>query len=359
MKNTILKPTIYLLIFLGIFLIGCNDKKDNTTTNLLALYLFSGDPTDTTNLNTPLGRASATANVVSSISANSTTSSNSGNFTMRNPNTKQPLDKQLLAAIVKIYQHGKDPVVAKEEISKIVKENFIQKANSTEKILTAWSSATSVNGRNEYTYSGTLKGRIFEKKMQNIPLGGGTTCPILTYFGAYSNYNSLQEKGTAVFTNGLYSVSQSNILDYRNKADVVFNDFGTLYTDEFAYYKELKKSNISLLQSDCAGVTKLYEIVDRVTKPATVNGALSFESSYEVASSPPNIRFYVKSKANSNGFVITQGSITTPTLVIENLSFDGVFDLVNSGTTVVGTVKVTISGKINGDVLTESLTITL
>ncbi|PJZ44334.1 hypothetical protein [Leptospira brenneri] len=345
------------LLFLSVFLTGCHEKKDNTTNNLLALYLLSGDPTDTMNLNTPLGRASATANVVSSISANSTTVSNSGSFTMKNPNMKQPLDKQLLAAIHKIYQYGKDPVVAKEVMAEFISTNFPEKNGKVEKVLTAWSGATVVNGRNEYTYSGTLKGRVFEKKTMNMYLNASTTCPVTTYFAALSNQNSLPEKGNAVFSNGKISISQSSSGDYRNQASIVFNDFGSIYTDSFAYYKDIRKNGASSPSLTCAGFQEAYERQDRFTKPATLNGPLSFESTYLLSGSGSVLRLKSKSISNSNGLVISQDTITTPALTIESLTYDSEFDVTISGTTYTGTIKVTITGKINGDTLTETLTI--
>ncbi|MCW7468201.1 hypothetical protein [Leptospira kanakyensis] len=357
MKNSILKPTIYILIFLSVFLIGCHEKKDNTTNNLLALYLLSGDPTDTMNLNTPLGRASATANAISSISANSTTVSNSGSFTMKNPNMKLPVDQQLLAAIHKIYQYGKDPVVAKQVMSELIAKNFPQKNGKVEKVLTAWSGATVVNGRNEYTYSGTLKGRVFEKRTTNMTLNGAA-CPVTAYFVALIQQSQLAEKGIAVFSNGKLSVSQTNTLgDSINKADVIFNDFGSIYTDSFAYYKELKKLNGLPIIGTCEGLQTSYALQDNFTKPVTMNGPLSFESTYLVSASFPNIRFRAKSFSNSNGLVISQGNITTPSLVIESLSYDTEVDVVSSNNLLSGTIKVTITGKINGDTLTENLSV--
>ncbi|TGL39719.1 hypothetical protein [Leptospira perdikensis] len=357
MKNSILKPTIYLLIFLSVFLIGCHEKKDNTTTNLLTLYMLSGDPTDTMNLNTPLGRASATANVVSSISSNSTTVSNSGSFTMKNPNMKLPLDRQLLAAIHKIYQYGKDPVVAKEVMAEFIATNFPQKNGKVEKVLTAWSGATVVNGRNEYTYSGTLKGRVFEKRSTNMTVNGAA-CPITAYFVAQLQQNQLAEKGNAVFSNGKLSVSQTNTLgDSINKADIVFNNFGSIYTDSFAYYKEMKKMNSLPTIGTCEGLQTSYAMQDNYTKPVTMNGPLSFESTYLVTGSFPTIRFRAKSVSSSNGLTISQGDITTPSLVIESLSYDSEFDLVSSNSKLAGTIKVTITGKINGATLTENLTV--
>ncbi|TGL10191.1 hypothetical protein [Leptospira meyeri] len=357
MKKNTIQATISTLLFLSVFLTGCHDKKENTTHNLLALNLLSGDPTDTMNLNTPLGRASATANVVSSISSNSTTVSNSGSFTMKNPNLKQPLDKQLLAAIHKIYQYGKDPVVAKEVMAEFISTNFPEKNGKVEKVLTAWSGATVVNGRNEYTYSGTIKGRVFEKRSMNQTLNGAP-CPINAYFVAMLQQNTLAEKGNAVFSNGKLSVSQTNTIgDSINKADVVFNDFGSIYTDSFAYYKEMKKINTLPTLGTCEGLQTSYTTQDNFTKPVIVNGPLSFESTYLVSASFPSIRFRAKSISSSNGLVISQGNTTTPSLIIESLSYDSEFDLVSSNNRLTGTIKVTITGKINGASLTENLTV--
>lgn len=145
--------------------------------------------------------------------------------------------------------------------------------------------------------------------------------------------------------------------DSINKADIVFNDFGSIYTDSFAYYKEMKNFNTLPSLGTCEGLQTSYATQDNFTKPVTMNGPLSFESTYLVSGSYPSIRFRAKSLSSSNGLIISQGNTATPSLVIESLSYDSEFDLVASNNRLSGTIKVTITGKINGESLTENLTV--
>lgn len=150
MKTTMPKISLAFVTLIAILALTCKDKKDDTNTNLLALYLLQGDRTDTTNINTPLGRASATANVVSSIGTSVTTPSNSSNFAF-NTKVKKSIDQQLMAIISEIYLNGKDPILAKELIGNFIQQNLVPTQGRNEKVFTGWTGPTSSGGRNNYT----------------------------------------------------------------------------------------------------------------------------------------------------------------------------------------------------------------
>lgn len=356
MKTTMPKISLAFVALIAILALTCKDKKDDTNTNLLALYLLQGDRTDTTNINTPLGRASATANVVSSIGTSVTTPSNSSNFAF-NTKVKKSIDQQLMAIISEIYLNGKDPILAKELIGNFIQQNLVPTQGRNEKVFTGWTGPTSSGGRNNYTYSGTVKGRDFVKKPITLTISG-QPCTIETYQFATTSPTQFAERGTATFSNGQYSVSASNSNDITNRANIQFNGFGSIYTDAFAYYKDINRNGIGTPSATCEGFKTAYSRFDRFTKPVTMNGPLSFESTY-LASGTLSGSFSLKSKSTSNstGLVITQDNTTTPSLTIESLVYDSNFALSFAGSSYTGTVTITITGKINGDTLTETLTL--
>ncbi|TGN21148.1 hypothetical protein [Leptospira idonii] len=348
-----LKLTTLAITISCIFVSSCKeDKKDDSALLLGLAYLASNNAANQTgDINTPVGRAVATASIVSTISGSVATNSQSGNFSY---NHKQFGEQKLMALVHEIYENGKDPIVAKEAVRKFLKETRLENKNVRE--LTGWSSGT-VNGSGEtvYTYNGTVDGYIFKKTTLNLPVSG-TNCQVEMY-GGYTSLSGLTKQGTAVFSDGEYkSKSSGGTSTYTNKAAVQFNDFGSVYTDNFGYYKYYKEKGRTT-SLDCASIQQSYQEILPFTKLVTITGNMSFENQNILTGTASSLIFTVTSQANSNGLVITQNGTTTPSLVIENLKMVAASNLRTSGSSYAGNFNITISGKINGENLTESITV--
>ncbi|WP_411823429.1 hypothetical protein [Leptospira sp. 'Mane'] len=347
----------FLLLIATLSLVSCKeDKKDNTPLFIGLALLSRGDSASKTgDINTTIGKANATASIVSTISSSVATNGQSGNFTY---NTKASTNQRLMAMVREIYENGKDPVIAKEAVKKFIKESNPTNTNSRE--LTAWSSS-SVNGNGEtvYTYSGSVSGYVFTKTSINATVNGAS-CPIETYLGYFSTLSGLTKQGTAVFSDGEYKTkTSSGTTTNSNKATVKFSNFGSVYSDSFGYYKYLKDKGISSAStSDCASLQALYRDFLPYTKPVTVNGTLTFENqSVITGSTSSSLNFSTTSQANSNDLVITQDGITTPSLTIESLKMIATSALTTSGVSFKGKFNIAITGKINGETLAESITV--
>ncbi|BDA77945.1 hypothetical protein LPTSP3_g08750 [Leptospira kobayashii] len=350
-----LQISSYLLLAITLFFITCKEDKKDDNSLLIGLALLNrgSSGSQTSDINTTVGKASATANLVSTISSSVATNSQSSNFTY---NTKNSQSQRLIAMVREIYENGKDPVIAKEAVIKFIKETNIANRNSRE--LTAWSSS-SVNGNGEtvYTYSGTVSGYVFTKTTTNLTISGAS-CPVETYIGYSSTVSSLTKQGTAVFTDGEYKTkTSSGVTTSSNKATAKFTNFGSIYTDSFGYYKYLKdKGTTSFSTTDCASLQSLYKDALVFSKPVTVNGTLVFDNQSSVTSGS-SYSFTITSQADSNDLVITQDGTTTPTLKIESLKLIATSTLTSSGSSFKGKFNITITGKINGETLAETITV--
>jgi len=302
-------------------------------------------------MNTPVGRAVATASLVSIISTNVASSSNGGSFSF---DTNKSQNQKLMAMLKEIYENGKDPVITQSAVRKFIKEsNPIRKQKQE---LTGWSSASiNANGETVHTYSGTVDGYLFVKSPMSLPMSG-TTCAVETYSGYGGSLSGFTKQGTAIYSEGELRTKSGSLTTVINKATVKFNDFGSLYTDTFGYYKSLKELE-TISTTDCPGFQALHKKFAANTKPVTMKGTILFENHYSSAASASSLNFTTTSLANSNDLVITHEGRTTPSLTIEGLKMIATSALVSSGSSFSGKFNIAITGKINGVTLAESITV--
>lgn len=371
---------LYTILISALFL-NCSKKETDNNTTLAALALLNSSSVstsaadNTTNLSTPVGKASAVSSSISSISSSTASASNASSF------TQNSLQSEELMAINNVLRFGKDSAISKASVKSLMMKKIeaTNKEKSRENLrLTAWSTATTdADGYSVYTYSGTVKGYNFTTTTTDMK--AATTTPTVTCNVTMYNYYEIfgltkpsNIQGSATFSNGelkTKNASNSSTGTYNNssinKGTIVFTDYGTIYGDIYkgmALYKKYNGTNLA--KNECATIQAYYSDYLASYLTAKISGNLTFNSSssfqYAYSGTTATYTGTYESTSSSTGLSITMNGQSASNVVISNLVYKGVSDYTLDSSTgkYAGKYTITITGTIDGSAINETIVIT-
>jgi hypothetical protein len=402
-----------IIFFHIIFMMSCADKKkDNNLALGILLYLANNQSTDVnallsklTDINTPVGKASAVSNMVSSVAGSAASAGNvnprSGNLQLNN-----------------ILNNGLDPYIVDSSL-RLQKSNTRSSSMNT-KSITYTESGTDANGNRKYSFSGTKVGYDLTNEKRTIKINVQDalckefTIPDYNCFsnGTNSSGVACTQQGNQTISNGEHTFSNfTSTAEYtfNSKADLNFTDFGTGYFDPLMYTILIKKAidkgffskcnknkftssngnQVNDISGDgctCDLVTSIYgDVYEKGFLASKISGDLSYNftsniipissSSITNADGTSTNKSQNKGKnssisSSSNGLTIVQNGTNSGNFTFSNLKFSSEYSMNSESTTksennqtvtysfkYSGNYLINISGVVKGETINETFNI--
>lgn len=339
------------------FISSCDsDSNNNNERNLLLLGAFALSSPTSNSLLSPAQRtatsaAQTTAAVASSVA---TSAGTSGATALLGPQRVE----RFLADII---QNGRDPIYIREATAALKAEiapRLRQGGNVAQLAAVTFTQNGTENGKNKYTFAGTVDGRTTTSATLNLgqysPYLGGN-CPV-----TIKSADPTKAVGTATISNGVLTYSGTGSGTgfsgtSKQTATISFSNFGLVYHDVYSLYKAMQSNglaptNLFSTSTTCPQIQTLYNLFNSYLREESIaSGSMTSEYS-------SSFSFGTGSLTNT----YTAKGVSQPTVTINGVptSFDITygFSFVQSGTSLVLTI--TMSGLVNGSAINDTLTTT-
>ncbi|MDX1959985.1 MAG: hypothetical protein SFU98_15555 [Leptospiraceae bacterium] len=375
------KTLLTLLVLL--FFVACPKKEtNNNTRNAIILLALANSNTSASQLSTTQQQSTSISAAVSGA-ARSATSAVGGSTGSQPSASSTPL-----SLYNEIQENGKDPYFIREKM-----KGMHQKMSQSSKVdplkpnLTAITGATTgtstASGVTTYTY--TFAGDLDGQKAKVINYDWGKYIPSIgSCTATYLGIDSANKQGKATFTNGTgkwSSTTSSSTSSYKGEMNttVAFADYGTMWFDDYSYYKYLKdalggvssSTGSTITSFTCDDIKKAFSIIyslwnhSRFTATGVTAGYVyDFSSTFSSTGSTYKGSSTSTTKFSNMTMIATKlvngAAVETPsTIGNTDIKYEYIFDssFTISGTTYKygGTYTFKITGTIDGKSINDTL----
>lgn len=348
---------ILLALAVGAFGAQCDDGGDNNDeTLLLGLAALASQSGSNSAFTAEQQAAVNAANGAAAVGGSVASAANQGG------NTAMILERERAVAGLfnKIVKNGRDPYLVRNEVRRIhaMYDSAEAPENTAQLAALTFASNGTVNGKNSYTFSGTVDG--VGTTTIDYPIGQYSpyiedSCTVSLTTIDYSS-----AVGTATISNGVLTFDGTGTgTGFSGTAkqtyDASFNNFGAAYIDYYSYLKALSNGSFGSGFTDfnCATITATYQqFSSYIRSPIIASGDMSAEYSSNYSSSSQAFSSSYTSKATSPNGLVIDGALTTFDITVAQTSSSTFANGAASGT-----FTISFNGTVNGTPLSQELTV--